>query len=66
MTTYTIKKDKYLKTNLIFDERILGIIEDSIQKNTEVNDTDKNNIITALYKNFYWIHSYEGQDMVLE
>jgi hypothetical protein len=66
MTTYTIKKDKYLKTDLIFAERILGIIEDSIQKNNEVNDTDKNNIITALYENFSWIHSYEGTDTILE
>jgi hypothetical protein len=66
MTTYTIKKDKYLKTDLIFAERILGIIEDSVQKNNEVNDTDKNNIITALYENFSLIHSYEGTDTILE
>ena len=66
MTTYNIKKDKYLKTDLIFAERILGIIEDSVQKNNEVNDTDKNNIITALYENFSLIHSYEGTDTILE
>ena len=45
--------NRYFKTDNIFHEEILGMFEDSIQKNPDYADEKKNSLITILYSNFY-------------
>lgn len=53
------ESNKYFFSDCIFHEEILGKIEDSIQKNSDYTEDQKNELITILYSKFYHASKYE-------
>jgi len=53
METQKGYSNKYFLSDNIFHEEILGKIEDSIGKNQDYTDEQKNQLIQILYSNFY-------------
>lgn len=45
--------NRYFKTDRVFHEEILGMIEDSIEKNPDYSEEKKHSLIDILYKHFY-------------
>jgi hypothetical protein len=64
MKMKTCKKDKYLKTDMVVTEDFLGVLEDSIDSNPKLSQEEKDDYVTVLYHNFYWVNIYGPAQLV--
>ena len=60
----TCNQDKYLKTEAVFREDFLGMLEDSIAINPNLSQDQKDEYITVLYHHFYWVREYDPANLI--